>query len=82
MVGIVLDIHANHRLGDSVGHSQQPRGSRGDPMVLQVEENGNVAKRTEEPSQSTEILASSHNLEDFSFDFAFKFGIELVPNER
>ena len=50
-------------------------GSEG---VLHIEEECNVAKGTEEVAGCTKLSTPANNLENFPFDFTFKFGIEFV----
>ena len=78
VVGIVLHIQTNQRLGKTVDNGQSPRGSIGHPQILQVKEKGDVKDATSIPSVGSKFPATSDNLENFALDFSLKLGIELV----
>lgn len=79
MVGIMLDIQTNKSLGDPVNDSHGVAGFSGNPKVLHVEKETNVTHSTSIPSECSELLTTSNNLEDFTLDLALERGVELVP---
>lgn len=78
MIGIVLDVHADESLCDSVDNGQLPRGTVGDPSVLQVRVEANVSHGAKPVPQSRKFFAATDNLEDFLLDFTLKGCIEFV----
>jgi len=78
VIGIVLDIHTNHGLGDAKDQSHSDSGALKRPEVLKVAKERTITSSAKEPSNSSEFFAATDNLEDFAFDFAFKLGVKLV----
>mmetsp|Transcript_19342 Transcript_19342/g.53808 ORF Transcript_19342/g.53808 Transcript_19342/m.53808 type:complete len:237 (+) Transcript_19342:1477-2187(+) len=78
VIGIVLHVETDEGLADAVDDGKCVGGGRGDPEILQEGEQSNEEEAAAEPSQGAEFLPASHNFEDFSFDLALEFGVELV----
>lgn len=78
MVGIVLHIHPNESFRDSIDQSEFDRSTDGNPLVLQIKEQGNVADCSKPPTPRTKLLSTTNNLEDFTLNFPLKLGIKLV----
>lgn len=88
MICVMLNVQSNESLCNTKSNRQEYStlipivvveeccgGSEG---VLHIEEECNVAKGTEEVAGCTKLSTPANNLENFPFDFTFKFGIEFV----
>lgn len=81
MVGIMLHIQSDECLGYSINQRHCERSLRGDPQVLHVEEEGDVAHSSEVPSQRAKLTSAANNLKHFLFDLPLERRVELVPNQ-
>lgn len=82
MISIMLHIQTNQSLREAIDNGQTPRGTLGDPQVLEVEEKGNVGKAAEKKSRRGKLTTTTDNLEHLSLDFPLKLGIKLVTGEN
>jgi hypothetical protein len=91
MIGIMLDIQPNERLGNAKDNCDKyttfipiiviEKRSRGREGVLQKEEECYVDEGPGEVSRRSEFTSSADYLEHLRFDLPFEGSVELVPKK-
>lgn len=78
MIGVMLNVHTNQGLGDTVDKRQLPRRSLRHPQVLQIKEEGYIANGTKVPTIRAKLATATDNLEDFRLDLTLKGRVKFV----